>query len=160
MLRTIRVLLIGLVMMALSPLAAAQGADPSKLFFGGGVSSNETSATDSAIGWQFFGGYGFGEVTRNLFIDAEVGYMDTGSMKRAGGPEVKANGLWATGVARFAVTPSIELLGRAGLDFGDDDGFLAGIGVGFLLTRQFTLRFEYVQRDTVDSIQFNLVFRP
>jgi hypothetical protein len=160
MLKTIRVLLIGLVVMAVSPLAAAQGFDSGKLFFGGGVSSNETSATDSATGWQFFGGYGFGEVTRNLFIDAEVGYMDTGNMQRAGSPDVKANGLWAAGVARFAVTPSIELLGRAGLDFGDDDGFLAGIGVGFLLTRQFKLRFEFVQRDSVDSIQFNLVYQP
>lgn len=160
MLKIFRVLIIGLVGMAMMPVATAQGVDASKLFFGGGLSSNETSATDNATGWQVFGGYGFGEVTRNLFIDAEVGYMDTGNMKRAGRPDVKANGLWATGVGRFLLTPSIELLGRVGLDFGDDDGLLAGIGVGFLLTKQFKLRLEFVQRDNVDSVQFNLVFQP
>jgi hypothetical protein len=160
MLKTIRVLLIGLVGMAMTSVAAAQGADASKLFFGGGVSSNEASGTDSATGWQFFGGYGFGEVTRNIFIDAEVGYMDSGNMKQAGRSDFKANGLWATGVGRFLVTPSIELLGRVGLDFGDDDGLVAGIGVGFLLTRQFKLRLEFVQRDSVDSVQFNLVYQP
>lgn len=160
MLKTTRILLIGLIGMAMASVATAQGVDASKLFFGGGLSSNETSTTDNATGWQVFGGYGFGEVTRNLFIDAEVGYMDSGNMKQAGRPNFKANGLWAAGVGRFLVTPSIELLGRAGLDFGDDDGLLAGIGVGFLLTKQFKLRLEFVQRDNVDSVQLNLVFQP
>jgi opacity protein-like surface antigen len=160
MLKTLRAMLIVLVVVAVSPLAAAQGFDAGKLFFGGGVSSNDTSGTDSATGWQVFGGYGFGEVTRNVLIDAEVGYMDTGNMKRAGRPDVKANGLWASGVGRFVVTPSVELLARLGLDFGDDDGLLAGIGVGLNLTKNFKLRFEFVQRDNVDSVQFNLVYQP
>jgi hypothetical protein len=63
-------------------------------------------------------------------------------------------------VGRFILTPSIELLARAGLDFGDDDGFMAGIGVGFNLTKSFKLRLEFVQRENVDSIQFNLVYQP
>jgi len=73
---------------------------------------------------------------------------------------VKANGLWATVVARLIVTPTIEVLGRVGADFGDDDGLMAGIGVGFNLTKSFKLRFEYVQRENTDSIQLNLVFQP
>jgi opacity protein-like surface antigen len=160
MLKTIRVMVIGLVGMALSSVAVAQGMDTSKLFFGAGLSSNEVSGSDSAVGWQIFGGYGFGEVSRNVFIDAEVGYMDTGNMKRGSGGDVKANGLWANAVGRLMIAPSVELIGRLGLDFGDDDGLMAGIGAGLLLTKNFKLRLEYVQRDKVDSVQFNFVFQP
>ena len=159
MLKTIRVMVIGLVGMALSSVAVAQGLDTRNLFFGAGLSSNDVSGSDSATGYQIFGGYGFGEVTKNVFIDAEVGYMDTGNMTKSGG-NVKANGLWASGVGRIMVAPSVELIGRLGLDFGDDDGLLAGIGVGFLLTKNVKLRLEYVQRDKVDSVQFNFVFQP
>ena len=159
MLKTIRVMVIGLVGMALSSIAVAQGMDTRNLFFGAGVSSNEVSGSDSATGYQIFGGYGFGEVTKNVFIDAEVGYMDTGNMTKSGG-NVKANGLWASGVGRLMVAPSVELIGRLGMDFGDDDGLMAGIGAGLLLTKNIKLRLEYVQRDKVDSVQFNFVFQP
>ena len=159
MLKKIRVMVVGLIGMALSSVAIAQGAATNNLFFGGGVSSNEVSGSDSAVGWQIFGGYGFGEVTPKVFIDAEVGYMDTGNMTRRGG-NVKANGLWANGVGRLMLAPSIELIGRLGMDFGDDDGLMAGIGVGFLLTRSLKLRLEFVQRDNVDSVQLNFVFQP
>jgi opacity protein-like surface antigen len=160
MLKTIRVMVIGLIGMALSSVAAAQGPVTNKLFFGAGLSSNEVSGSDSAVGYQIFGGYGFGEVSPRVFIDAEVGYMDTGKMKRGGRGDVTASGLWASGVGRFMIAPSVELIGRLGLDFGDDDGLLAGIGVGFLLTRNLKLRLEYVQRDNVDSVQLNFVFQP
>lgn len=159
MLKKIRVLAIGLVGMALSSVAIAQSSTTNKLFFGGGLSSNEVSDSDSATGWQVFGGYVFGEVAPKLFIDGEVGYMDTGTMKR-NGADFKANGLWTTGVARYMVAPNVELLGRLGIDFGDDDGLMAGIGVGFLLNKNMKLRLEYVQRDRVDSVQFNFVFTP
>lgn len=160
MLKIIRVSVIGLIAMAISSVATAQGFDTNKLFFGAGLSSNDMSGTGSATGWQLFGGYGFGEVTRNVFIDAEVGYMDSGDMSRPGGGDVKANGLWAAGVGRLLVTPNIEVLGRLGADFGDDDGLLAGVGVGFIVTKNIKLRLEYVQRDNVNSIQFNFVFQP
>ena len=159
MLKTMRVMAIALIGMALSSVAVAQGLDTSKLFFGAGLSSNDVSGSDSATGYQIFGGYGFGEVTPKVFIDAEVGYMDTGNMTRRGG-NVKANGLWANGVGRLMLAPSIELIGRLGMDFGDDDGLMAGIGVGFLLTRSLKLRLEFVQRDNVDSVQLNFVFQP
>jgi hypothetical protein len=159
MLNAIRAVVIGLIGMVLSSAAVAQAVDTSRLFFGAGLSSNEVSGSDSAVGWQVFGGYGFGQVASNLYFDAEVGYMDTGDMERPGG-DVKANGLWAAGVGRFLATPNIELLGRLGLDFGDDDGLLGGVGAGLILTKNIKLRLEYVQRDKVDSWQFNLVYQP
>lgn len=160
MLNTIRIAVIALIGMMLSSVSAAQVVDTSRFFFGAGASSNEVSGSDSSVGFQIFGGYGFGQVSPNVYFDAEVGYMDTGDMERSGRPDVKANGLWATGVGRIMLTPSVELLGRVGLDFGDDDGFMAGIGVGFLLTKKIKLRLEYVERDNVESVQFNLVFQP
>jgi hypothetical protein len=145
--------------MALSTVAVAQGFDSSRLFFGGGFSSNDTSGSDDAVGYQIFGGYGFGEVAPKFFIDAEVGYMDSGDMATSKG-DVSAKGLWAAAVGRYLVVPSVELIARLGLDFGDDDGLLAGIGAGVILSRNFKLRLEYVKRDNVDSVQFNLVFQP
>lgn len=158
--RAVVIGLIGLIGMALSSVAVAQAVDTSRLFFGAGLSSNKESGTDSAVGWQIFGGYGFGQVASNFYLDAEVGYMDTGNMERSGRPDVKANGLWAAGVGRFLLTPSVELIGRVGLDFGDDDGLLAGIGAGLILSKNMKLRLEYVQRDNVDSWQFNFVYQP
>jgi hypothetical protein len=58
------------------------------------------------------------------------------------------------------VTPKVELIGRAGFDFGDDDGFMIGIGAGYIVNKNLKLRGEFVVRDNVDSLQFNVVFYP
>lgn len=135
------------------------GFDTTRIFFGGGVSSNEIENSDNGTGFQLFAGYGFGEVAPNINIDAEVGYMDTGDMDF--GPfSTSANGLWANAVGRLSLNPQFDLLARAGLDFGDDDGFMIGIGGGLNVSRQLQTRLEYVQRDNVDSLQLNLVFHP
>lgn len=168
MLRSIRILVTGLIAMGLSSAAMAQGFDTKKLFFGAGLSSNDVSGFDNGTGYQVFGGYGFGEVSPKIFVDAEVGYMDTGKMKRevcapivgCVTSDAKAKGLWANGVGRFMVAPNVELLGRAGLDFGDDDGFMFGVGAGYLLSKNAKLRLEYVERDDVSSLQFNFVYQP
>lgn len=144
------------------------GFDTTRIFFGGGISSNEINNSDNGTGFQLFGGYGFGEVAPNINIDAEVGYMDTGDMEfRVAGPfgttftaEDNAQGLWATAVGRLSLNPQFDLLARAGFDFGDDDGFMIGIGGGLNISRQLQTRLEYVQRDNVDSLQLNLVFHP
>src|SRR6266699_6533366 len=57
-----------------------------------------------------------------------------------------ASGLWTSGVVRYLVAPNVELIGRAGLDFGDDDGLLFGIGAGYIVNRNLKLRLEFVAR--------------
>ena len=57
MLKTIRFLIAGLIAMGLSSVAAAQGLDTKKLYFGAGLSSNSVSGSDNGIGWQAFGGF-------------------------------------------------------------------------------------------------------
>jgi opacity protein-like surface antigen len=157
-----------LTVAACSTQAADSGFNPQKLFFGIGVSRNDVSRSDKGTGTQVFGGYEFGEVAKNIAMDAEVGYMDTGDMDLPGtatppfgtSRSVRAKGLWANGVARFSLNPQAELLARAGLDFGDDDGLMVGAGIGLALNKQTRLRFEYVERDNVNSLQVNLVYKP
>lgn len=151
--------------LAAPALTLAQGFDSNKLFFGAGISQNDASGTDEGTGFQIFGGYEFGEVARNVNVDLEVGYMDSGDLcVRLPAPFGKvcddATGLWATGVGRLALNPQFDLLGRAGFDFGDDDGFMFGVGGGFNVNKQVQLRLEYVERDNIDSLQFNFVYRP
>src|SRR3970040_1856250 len=166
-----RLVAAAILAMGVSSVASAQGFDPKKVFFGAGIGFNEVSGSDKGTGYQFFGGYGFGEIAKNVYLDAEVGYMDTGKMEKETcvtffgtsscvKADAKAKGLWANGVGRLMVAPNIELIGRAGLDFGDDDGFMFGIGAGYHVNRNMKLRFEIVERENVSSMQFNFVYTP
>lgn len=165
--KSLRVVAAVALMLTFSSAMAQRGGgfDTNKLFFGAGLSQNELPGpTDEATGFQFFGGYEFGAVARDVYFDLEVGYMNSGDFDVCtpfgcfeGGD---VSGLWATGVGRLKLSPQFELLGRAGLDFGDDDGFMFGIGAGFAVNRQTSLRLEYVERDHLESLQFNFVYRP
>lgn len=154
--------------MAASTYAKSQGGKESgQLFFGAGISQNDIPGSDEGTGYQFFGGYGFGRVARSVSLDLEVGYMNTGNMDYITrvGPylfraDARAKGLWATMVGRLALNPQFDLIPRIGLDFGDDDGIMVGMGLGFNANRQTQLRLEFIERDTVSSLQFNFVYRP
>jgi len=163
--KIIRVVIGAFLAIGLSSVASAQSFDTKNLFFGGGLSQNKISGgSGSGMGYQFLGGYTFGQVAPQMRVDAEVGYQDA-TVKACdpfgfgicGNAHVK--GLWATGVARYRVAPQIDLIGRAGLDFGDDDGFMWGVGGGYLLNRNSQLRLEYVVRQNVNSLQFNFVYQ-
>jgi hypothetical protein len=170
MLKEMRAIAFAVLAMGVAADAAAQrskssgGFDTSKLFYGAGLSLNEVSGSDTGTGFQIFGGYRFGEFAPKWQADVEVGYMDTGNMDIdipfLGSVSARAKGLWSTGVARYILNPQVELLGRAGFDFGDDDGLMLGFGAGYNVNRNVKLRGEYVIRDNVDSIQFNFVYTP
>jgi len=164
-----RMMVVALVAVGFSSAASAQLAknfDQRRLFFGGGVSSNSADGTDNhPTGFQLFGGYNFGEFAPKFQLDAEVGYMDSGKFKvnnPLGGGSVSgsAKGLWATGLVRYMVAPQWELIGRLGYDFGDDDGLMFGVGAGYILNPHWKLRGEYVVRDNINSLQFNVVWYP
>lgn len=163
-----RMVAVAFVAIGFSSVAAAQGFDQRRLFFGGGLSSNSTSGSDNnPTGFQLFGGYNFGEFAPKFQLDAEVGYMDSGKFKTTVNvppfsvtAEDSAKGLWATAVPRYMITPQVELIGRLGYDFGDDDGLMVGLGAGYIVNPHLKLRLEYVARDNIDSIQFNVVFYP
>lgn len=163
MLKALRTMSVAILAAGFCSAAVAQGFAFNKrnLFFGGGLSENSVSDSNNGTGVQAFGGYTFAEVAPKLYVDAEAGYLDSGNM-RLRGPQVdvRNKGLWTTGVARYLVVPNVELLARAGVDVGDDDGLMFGLGAGFLISRNLKLRLEFVSRDKSDSLQFNVVFYP
>ncbi|HYQ94188.1 MAG TPA: outer membrane beta-barrel protein [Burkholderiales bacterium] len=162
--KPIRVMAFALVAMLFSSAAAGQNFDLRRLYFGAGVSQNKVSGLDNGTGFQVLGGYNFPALARNFYVDAEAGYMDTGTLKApaciGAFCNASASGLWASAVARYMVAPNVELLGRTGYDFGDDDGFLFGVGAGYIVNKNLKLRLEFVARDNVDSLQFNVLFYP
>lgn len=136
--------------------AMAQGFDPSRLYVGGGLGYNDIPGSDNEVGWQVFGGYEFGAIAQDVYLDAEVGYMNAGDGRS--GEDI--DGLWATAVRRLRVGPQLDLIGRLGFDFGDDDGLMVGIGAGMPLGPRSALRLEYVDRDNIGSLQLNFIYRP
>ena len=127
-----------------------------RMYLGGGISINDPNAAglDDGTGFQFFGGYDLPVKISGAKLSVEVGYWDSGDFDPGG----SVNGLWATGVIGLHLSRDVDLLGRAGFDFGDDDGFMIGIGIGVKMNRQLELRGEYVGRDQTDSLQFNVVY--
>lgn len=128
--------------------------DKTKLSLGAGISRNSVSSLDET-GFQFFMGYDLDQVNllEGVNTSVEFGYMDYGSF-----PLGNSGGLWVTGVIDGAITEQVNWLARLGLDLGDDDGFMFGVGAEYELDAKMGLRGEYVVRDNVDSIQFNFVY--
>jgi len=148
--------------------AVSVNAMASDLYGGAGLSSNSISGFGSELGYQFFLGYDLKGVKLGKgSMAVEAGYMNSGEFGETVcypfigyatyGAEVK--GLWATGVVFLPIANQLDFIGRAGLDFGDDDGFMFGVGVGYALDKKMQLRGEYVIRDNVDSLQANIAVR-
>ncbi len=166
----------GVLMSAALTIASANAHaefDQSKLYVGGGLGYNsidsDFGSVDNAIGFQGFAGYNLEDVVElgdGIGFAAEVGYMSTGEF------EVKnctssvffnckidaVTGLWANAVFDYAVNDQVKAVGRLGLDFGDDDGFMFGFGAGYAINEQMTVRAEYVIRPNINSLQGNFVY--
>jgi len=143
--------------------AASEG---DKIYFGGGLGLNSVSGIDfgDGIGFQFFGGYELPVKIGKGSLSAEVGYMETGDMDWGvpgffGFGEINFKGVWANAVVNIPVQNNMNIVARAGLDFGDDDGLMIGGGLSFQVSSKMEIRAEYVIRDIVDSLQVNLVIR-
>jgi len=141
------------------------------LYVGGGLSRNDLGSFDDATGYQFFAGYNLGykigEIGASTAV--EIGYMDSGDFDQnvfvpIFGQDARftysAKGLWATSLLRLPLNSTVDLIGRAGIDIGDDDGFMFGGGIEFNASKQWGVRLEFVSRDEVDSLQANFVYYP
>lgn len=131
-----------------------------RFYAGAGPGYNEVG-NDDAIGIQFFGGYRLPARLGQAEPAIEIGYWDSGDLEvdtPSGTRDASADGLWVNGVARLPLDGPLSLLGRIGADFGDDDGLMAGGGVGVALGERLSLRGEVVVRDETDSLQGNLVY--
>lgn len=137
-----------------------------KYYAGAGVAINSYDNFDNATGFQLLGGYclDFNFNSPKAKTSIEVGYMDSGDFDRSfnrGNTRITEsrsfNGLWLSPLAEYKFDFKVHLLGRVGLDLGDDDGLLIGAGLGFNITKFAQLRVEYVIRDNVNSTQLNLI---
>ncbi|MDX1609609.1 MAG: outer membrane beta-barrel protein [Halofilum sp. (in: g-proteobacteria)] len=152
-----------LAVAALLPVAGASAAalEGEQFYLGGGVSDNEIGASDAG-GFQFFLGYELPLDTDALGVAVELGYWEAGDFDRqtpSGRRSFDVDGIWLNGVASVPLSPRFDLIGRVGLDFGDDSGLMAGAGLGFDLDPSFQLRGEVIERDDTESLQLNLLYR-
>ncbi len=130
--------------------------DRNDFSIGAGLSINSVDGpVDDEVGFQFFGAYELNNVNlmEGVRSSIEAGYMDYGF------DGADADGIWATFVVGGDISGSVNWLARAGFDFGDDSGLMVGAGLGAELDKRTRLRFEYVIRDELDSIQLNLVYK-
>lgn len=138
--------------------AHAQGFDSKQIFLGGGLSTNDIDFGDDATGFQIFAGMPLPVNMGSAKLSAEVGYMDSGDFDGPFGfGSFDVKGIWTTAVIEFPISNNIDLIGRAGLDFGDDDGLMIGGGIGIPVSNKIDIRVEYVIRDNMDSLQANIV---
>ena len=126
--------------------------DRNKLSIGGGISDNSVGRVDET-GFQVFAAYDLDQVNvmEGVQSSLEFGVMDYGFRR-------DSTGIWGNYVIEGGINQSINWLARVGLDIGDDSGLMFGAGLGFGLNEQVDFRIEYVIRDDVDSLQFNLLF--
>ena len=153
------------IMLINSSHLTAEPLDTDNFYVGAGVSFNTLSAFGSATGVQIFGGYDM-DVMFNGDIDAalEVGYMDSGSFNDFGSSNKffgsnKSNGMWLAMPFRVAINSRLDTLMRVGVDFCDDDGLIVGAGLGYNMGAKAAFRIEYVVRDHINGLQFNVLFK-
>lgn len=164
-----RAALLSALMLASSASLAAEGGSitlqTNNFYFGGGFGFNSHKGGRST-GFQILGGYEFaGKVAGAISTAVELGYMDTGTFEVKDLPDGSsrsinedAEGIWLDVVWAYPISNRVEGLWRVGYDFGDDDGVMAGAGMGYNFNRNWALRSEYVVREAVNSFQFNVVY--
>ena len=161
-------LLLGFTINASAETKAATKAntfDADKLYFGGGLSDNDNGP--NATGIQIFAGYPLTVKLGSGIFALEGGYMNSGSFERAVNvppfgtvvTSSAATGFWGAVAGSWIVADRTSFIGRLGLDIGDDDGLMFGAGLGYDVTERVAVRGEYVIRDNIDSLQFNIVLR-
>ena len=130
--------------------------DKNKFSIGAGISRNSVSGpVDDEVGFQFFGAYDLTKLKLMDGVDSSVefGYMDYGFSG------VDTNGIWGTYVIDGVMSGQLGWLARIGLDLGDDSGFMLGAGLSYALSKKVVTRLEFVARDEVNSLQFNVLYR-
>ena len=120
---------------------------------GFGISDNEVSNPDEDdTGYQFFGAYDLTQVNLMEGVNSsiEFGFMDFGF-------DDDDTGIWGSYVIDGNLSGRLGWLAQVGLDIGDDSGLLLGAGLKIMLNETLDLRFDYVVRDEVDSLQINFM---
>lgn len=128
--------------------------DKNRFSIGAGISDNEINKPrDDDTGFQFFAAYDLSQINlmEGVNSSVEFGFMDFGFSR-------DDTGIWASYVVDGSISGQFGWLAQAGFDIGDDSGFMLGAGAKYAISEKIDLRAEYVVRDEVDSLQFNILF--
>ena len=148
-----------LALATLPALSSAYEVNSAKFYGGTGLTFN-TVGIGNSTGLQIFAGYKFdAKINTDISSAVEVGFMNTGNFKnRYFDGSSSAQGIWTSLVESVPVSNKIDANIRVGVDFGDDNGFLAGAGMGYHIDDRTDFRTEYVVRNNINSFQFNVLF--
>ena len=153
----LRLILIPMLGILVTPSHAQESQpllDRNLFSIGAGFSSNEIYNPDEdETGFQFFAAYELEQINLMEGVNSavEFGFMDFGF-------DGDDSGIWASYVVDGSISGGIGWLAQAGFDIGDDSGLLFGAGLKAMLNDNLDLRIEYVMRDEVDSLLFNLLY--
>lgn len=142
------------------PASAVQRIDfgPEHWYVGGGLNHNSLDNFDNAYGIQAFAGLDLPyKPHRQITTHVEMGVITTEDFENAN-RTTDHTGVWTTGLTKVHITPRFRGLARLGVDFGDDDGLMAGFGGELEVRNNWFARGEFVARDSINSIQANLVY--
>src|SRR5690625_2586360 len=108
---------------------------------------------DDAVGAQAFGGWDFFRF-RDLTVAGEAGVFTSGSFSHDH-PAVRSDsieGLYVNALAKYPLTDSLWVQGRAGTNFSDTGGGMIGGGIGLRVTPAVSVRFEAARYGDVTSL--------
>lgn len=143
-----------------------------KYYVGAGMGMNSAETYSTTAGYQFFAGYclDFNFKSPRSRTSVEVGYLDSGDFEKE--TDIFQNnpnrsqivtvtesysGLWFSGLAEYKFDNKMHIMGRLGLDVGDQTGILFGGGAGYNVTKYAQVRAEYVLHDEINSFQVNWI---
>jgi hypothetical protein len=140
----------------------ADGMETSKLYLGGSLSYNTIDSpfggsSADAGGLQGLVGYDMGSIDGGIHTSMELGISQTDDFDNT---DESISGLWIAAVVEKdlpEINPELSLIGRVGIDVGDDDGILTGVGVGYRLNSQLQVRGEFVNKDASNQYLASLV---
>ena len=160
-----------LITCTLSTLAATAIANDHSLedvaYIGGALNHNIIDSPFGgrdldANGYSIFGGYKFENSITDLMTAVEFGYSDTGDFDVSdNNRDEDINGIWVAAVAEKSlpeIDSRLSVVGRGGLDLGDDDGIFLGAGAGFKVNQQLGLRAEFINKDVTSVYQISALF--
>jgi hypothetical protein len=142
---------------------------PTGLYVGGGISYNNLdfgsiikgAGNEATMGLQLFTGLPIENAIDNIETFAEVGFFRTNNFNFSGTKE-RVTGISGSIVLQRnlnEIDANLYGLGRIGLELGDDDGILMGIGAGYRIAPKVDVRLEFVNKDLISSYQANALVR-
>ena len=127
-------------------------------YTGGGVTYN-TFESGNAFGSQWFAGYDISEyflLVPRVGLAAEAGYSN---IVKSASTIRRYEGVWSDMSLNYKYNSRIKYINRLGVDFGNANGVMMGLGLEYAIDRNIKVRSELVMRGVYKSYQVNALYR-